>query len=469
MKKVFVILLASLAFFSCVQLLESPVTDDSDPEFKVSLTVDRDGAFDTPVGTKATVKSAWATGDVIFVFFKMAVAPKYLEIKRTRSGWASTPKNGLQISDLGESGEMTALYMPYGNDIEISGKDGNFYFSRTYSGLFYVTESVPYTVEDKELKGALNLSAPPLSGNDKFIHFDISGYDRHRYVMYQDYVKPLTIGGMNSFFQLKYQSGSAGDAIEGYIDDANGIVSFSGILDERFVGNSVDFEFSINDVTDRVLYTRDAGVRTLSESKYIGIGSLADAKCWIATEYVPLVTIGSELLCWARKNLGATAESGEGSYGYFYSWCDLNGYPLQGTFGHYSCEHAFNPFPYVTPEDDGAHHVLKGLWRMPSYYEMHKLVEMLNAGDELYWVRKGSHATVSFGHQLINEKTGESVFLPGTGVVIGNEPNGQGQYGEYWMAAYNNLSLEYSVIKVKASGNDGFGRAIRPVFTVKSL
>ena len=33
MKKVFPILLATLAIVSCVQLFEPPVTDDSDPEF----------------------------------------------------------------------------------------------------------------------------------------------------------------------------------------------------------------------------------------------------------------------------------------------------------------------------------------------------------------------------------------------------------------------------------------------------
>ena len=470
MKKVFPILLATLAIVSCVQLLEPPVTDDSDPEFKVSLTVDRDGAFDASVGTKATVKSAWAIGDVVFVFFKSAVAPKYLEIKRIRSGWASTPKNGLQLSDLGDRGVMTAIYMPYGNDIEISGNNGNFYFSRTYNGLFYLAEEVPYTVEDKELKGSIDLSVPALEGDEKYIHFDISGYDQHRYMMYQNHVKPLTIGGMNSFFQLKYQSGSSGDAIEGYIDDANGMVSFSGILDASAVGKSVDYEFSINDLTDKVLYTRDAGVKTLSESKYIGIGDISNASVGNAMEYVVLTTMGGNDFCWAKRNLGATKERGEGSFGYFYPWCTLEGYPLSGTFENYTCEHDFQPFPFFTAEDDVAHHALKGLWRMPKYVEMHKLSDMINSGDNgLYMIFQGTHGFVSFGHRIINEETGASVFLPAAGVVAGTTPTAQGQFGNYWIEGYNNFYLDLYGGKVEANGNDGCGRTVRPVFTVKSL
>lgn len=470
MKKVFPILLATLAIVSCVQLLEPPVADDSDPEFKVSLTVDRDGAFDASVGTKATVKSAWAIGDVVFVFFKSAVAPKYLEIKRIRSGWASTPKNGLQLSDLGDRGVMTAIYMPYGNDIEISGNNGNFYFSRTYNGLFYLAEEVPYTVEDKELKGSIDLSVPALEGDEKYIHFDISGYDQHRYMMYQNHVKPLTIGGMNSFFQLKYQSGSSGDAIEGYIDDANGMVSFSGILDASAVGKSVDYEFSINDLTDKVLYTRDAGVRTLNESKYIGIGNISNAGAWNAMEYVVLTTMGGNDFCWAKRNLGATKERGEGSYGYYFAKGDLIGYPLEGTFKHYTCAHDFSTSPTGTPADDPAHYALKGLWRKPTYNEMHMLLDLFNDEDSgVYWIRQGTHGSLSFGHLFVNDNTGASVFIPGSGYVDGSTPTAQGQYGEYWTSEYNNILTSQNAVKVEYNSFKNCGLTIRPVFTVKSL
>ena len=470
MKKAFVILFATLALVSCVQLLESPVTDDSDPGFKVSLTVHRAGTFDESVGTKATMKSGWAEGDVVFVFFKGVKAPKYLELKRSGSGWVSTPKNGLQISDLGDYGTMSAVYMPYGNDIEVSGSNGNFYFSRVYNGLFYIVDRAHYTVENKELKGSLDLAYPPLDGDEKYIHFDITGYDKHTYRMYQDNVRSLTISGMNSFFDLKYYIGNTGEALEGFIDDANGIVSFSGVLDDSAVGKTVGYEFSINDFTDDVLYTLDVGNRKVDESMYIGLGNISTSSQWIATEYVVLTQLDGYDFCWAKKNLGATAESGEGSYGYFFAWGDLEGYPLEGTFNNYTCAHDFSTASGGTPADDPAHYALKGLWRMPSFYEMRSLVAMFKNG-QMKWRRTGSHASVSFGHTFINPSTNASVFLPGTGVVKGKTPVSQGQYGEYWLSLSNRLLLEYSSVTANNPGTDGLAnaRTIRPVFTVKSL
>lgn len=467
MKKVSVILLATLALVSCMQL-ESARPAVSDPEFKVSLTVGRTGAFDDPAGTKATIKSGWTTGDVVFVFFKDVAAPKYLELKRVSNNWVFTPKNGLTISDLGAYGMMSAIYMPYGNDIEIRGEKGNFYFSRVYNGLFYIVNRAHYIVEDNELKGSLELSAPALTGDDKYIHFDISGYDRHTYRMYQDYVKPLTISGINSFFDLKYYVGKTGEPIEGYIDDVNGIVSFSGVLDKSVVGNPVDYEFSINDFTADVLYTRDVGEKAVNESMYIGIGDISNPSRWIATEYVVLTQMDGYDFCWAKKNLGATAETGEGSYGNFYAWGDVEGYPLEGTFGNYTCSHDFSTSSGGTPADDPAHYALKGLWRMPDYLELSNLFKMFNDG-QMKWVRTGKHASVSFGHTFYNVSTDASVFLPGAGVVVWNYPVDQGQYGEYWTASSNNLSLEFSSISVGYNGSDGFARTIRPVFTVKSL
>lgn len=465
MNKAFVTLLATLAFVSCMQL-ESTRTYDSDPDFKVSLTIGRTESFDVSGETKATMKMGWATGDVVFVFFKGVAAPKYLELKRDRNAWVSTPKNGLDISDLGDYGTMSAVYMPYGNDIEIRGDNGNFYFSKVYNGLFYIADRVHYTVENKELKGALDLAAPPISDDDRYIHFDISGYDRHTYRMYQDYVKPLTISGMNSFFDLKYYTGKTGEPIEGFIDDANGIVSFSGVLDESAVGESVGYEFSINDFTADVLYTRDVGKKKVDESMYIGIGDITTSSQWIATEYVVLTQLNGYDFCWAKMNLGATAEQGEGSYGNYYAWGDLEGYPLEGTFKNYSCSHDFSTAPGGAPADDPAHYALKGLWRLPDYYEISSLFKMF--GSEMMWLRTGKHASVAFGHTFYNMSTDASVYLPGAGVIVGNTPKGQGQYGDYWMTFSNDLSLEYDTVSV-GQGTDGFARPIRPVFTVPSL
>lgn len=395
MKKLFVIISALFALAACDGINavdETGVLEEGTKEFKIALTVNRTDAFDKGPGTKATIKDAWADGDVIFLFFT-GVYPKYLELKYNSSDrtWTPVPKRGLEASDLIDAGTktMTAVYLPYGSSTNVVTVMGNnqFNFDPPYYGVYLQASQVPYTYDSDGLKGTLNLAAPIREDGSKYIHFDISGYDaEHVYDLYQDYVSPVQMGGVkvsgNEPFVVNVEGN--GKAIWGYIDAANSIISFSGILDANAVGQAKDYQFSINDQTASVLYTRDAGTKTVSDSKYIGIGDISSST-WNATEYVDLgitASDGSRLL-WATKNLGATAEKGEGSFGNFYAWSETEGYSLTGTFKNYSSSHSFSEVPeYETDAwgqlpigNDPAHTALGGLWRTPTWAEFNLLSE----------------------------------------------------------------------------------------------
>ena len=300
MKKAFAILLALLAVVSCMQIDSPEIPDDPDSgqeikevkEIKVSITVNRSDAFDASTCTKATVKDAWAQGDVIYIFFEGVEAPKYMEMKFVGDNvWAFSPKNGLISTDLRTEGKMTAVYLPYGSMAEVVATDGGgsqlTFGEKKYNGVFFLQEGAAYTYNDV-LEGALELKAPALPGsNDKYIHFDVSGFtSQHSYALYQDYVKPVIVAGVKANGTVDYSVGEKGDAVAGYFDATNGIVSFSGFLDGSAVGKTLDYEFSINDESGSVLYTRDSQGKTVSGSLYIGIGDISDASTWLTARQI---------------------------------------------------------------------------------------------------------------------------------------------------------------------------------------
>ena len=387
-----------IAFVACTKenlVINTPSSQGDNTDIEVNITIARADDF---ASTKATVKNAFADDDVVFVFFKGIAAPKYLEIKYNSSTdtWTSTAKNGLTSSDLSDAADkkMTAIYLPYGSTATVAASEGNFIFSDiTYSGYFLNAELVTYTYDGDVLSGTLNMTAPALSnGSDKLIHFDISGFTSgHDYKLYQDYVKPLTFTSVSADGVLTLDEGTVGASIPGYEDGS--MMSFSGILDASAVGNAVDYQFSIDDLTSSILYTRDAGTKTLSTSKYIGIGAINNDAVWNAFEYVDL----GLSVKWATHNLGAEHPENSGdlyAWGEIetkqsYTWSDykycndsyksLTKYCTNGLYG----DNDFADYKVcLEPIDDVAHKEWKGNWRIPSMQEFEELCNTSNCNWE---------------------------------------------------------------------------------------
>lgn len=479
MKQLFAILCAIVALSACNQAFLEPELGQKD-EIQVNLTITRSDAFDT----KASVKTDWAEEDVVFVFFKGVDAPKYLELKYSNGKWTGTRKNGLVASDLTGASDkkMTAIYLPYGSNATVAASETDFVFDGlTYNGYFLQAELVDYTFVSGVLAGTLNMVAPTLTNaSDKLIHFDISGFTSdHEYDLYQDYVKPLTFTKVSADGTVTKEEGKMGKALAGYIDGS--MMIFSGILDASAVGVEKDYQFSINDKTASVLYTRDAGNKTLNGAKYIGIGDISSST-WIATEYVYLgfSDVNLQRVMWATKNLGATTVSGEGSYGNFYAWGMTEGYPLSGTFGNYTCSHEFRDIPSyeidfngnLKPEYDAAHVAMKGLWRMPTIADLGMLINMT--------VSEFTNAGTVNGGMTFQKKGSftDKIFLPAAGFVDDDGPSSgslaAGIYGVY-ASATQFREHEASVIQMQSNGivpadetyaGSHIGHTIRPVFTI---
>ncbi|MBQ6952288.1 MAG: hypothetical protein IJP81_00065 [Bacteroidales bacterium] len=316
MKKSFAIICALLSLAACNKVTpieENPTQKESGQEFKVNLTFSRSNISED---TKASVKTSFASGDVVFIFFNGvgdSTNPKYLEMKYNGSTWVPTQKNDLGASDLSGAGtkELTAIYLPYGSGYEVA-YDGGFTIKddsgNDYSGHFYA-HHVGYTFTSNTLGADVNLSAVTSVG-DKLVHFDVTDFvDGHTYAMYQEYIKPISLSSISADGIVNKNVGSKGDAIQGYQDAS--FISFSGVLDNTVVGSPVDYWFSIRDTFDGTLYYRDAGSQTISANKYIGLGSFA-SKWSVATPGVFTASASGERITFARSNLSYRGATGGG-------------------------------------------------------------------------------------------------------------------------------------------------------------
>lgn len=443
MKKITTIILGALFLGACndekLGINSSNIFQETEG-IKVNLTIARSDVTDT----KATVKTAFADNDVVYIFFKGIAAPKYLEMKynSSESTWTATAKNELSASDLSNAADkrMTAVYLPYGSNATVVADEGAFKFQNgsgnplNYKGYYLQAEQVAYTYEADVLSGSISLIACALDDNkDKLIHFDISGFTSgHSYKLYQDYVKPLAFTSVLADGSVSKSEGSLGEAVIGYEDGL--MMSFSGILDASAVGKDVDYQFTIDDLTSSILYTRDAGTKMLSVSKYLGIGSIRDSEKWNATVYV--VDLGLSVN-WATFNVGATTPEEQGD---FYAWGEIepyyeDGYALENPQAHWKegksegyswssykycngsqntltkyCDddsYGYNGFTdakkVLEPEDDVVCVKWGGNWRMPTKEEWKEL------SDNCTWTRKDG------GYLVTSKKPGYtdcSIFLP---------------------------------------------------------
>lgn len=470
MKKIIAILTTIVALVSCNQNILEPDTVKSE-DIQINLVVGRSDDF----ATKATVKSAWADGDVVFVFFKGIAAPKYLELKYSSGTWTGTRKNSLIASDLSGAAEkkMTAIYLPYGSTATVAASGTDFVFDGlTYNGYFLQAEQVDYTFDGSILAGTLNMVAPALAdASDKLIHFDISGFaSGHAFDLYQEYVKPLTFTKVSADGAVTKAEGMMGKAITGYEDGA--MMSFSGILDASAVGTEKDYQFSINDKTASVLYTRDAGNKTLNAAKYIGIGDISTAT-WTATEYVYLgfTNASGQKVMWSTKNLGAATPT---DYGLYYAWGDVTGYADAASYPYSEGSpigYAVDAGGTLLPSSDAAHMALKGLWRMPVFDELARLSD--NTTHAAYTPGNVDSGITCVGK---GEYTGASIFIPAAGFLQHNTEQEIMTMVSLYSSTQENGTISRVLYFTSSGTGDtswsgtrswhGYGRSIRPVFSI---
>lgn len=177
---------------------------------------------------------------------------------------------------------------------------------------------------------------------------------------------------------------------------------------------------------------------------------------------------------WANMNVGATKDSGFGTY---FAWGEVK--PKQFySWGTYVWSKGDTQYPlkYTTtdrktqlvPSDDAACANWGGEWRMPTVEEFEELTDLTKCDWE--WITKDGIN----GYKVTGKKTGKSIFLPITGFRFYEAVQFRAINGIYWSSTLDTgtpnkawcLEFDFQNVNVttgKLSSNRFSGRCIRAV------
>ena len=189
------------------------------------------------------------------------------------------------------------------------------------------------------------------------------------------------------------------------------------------------FEFLYYFASEGTLYYVKAGVAFRGED-YFG-----DEITFKLADFAPSEGEAIDMgygLKWASCNVGASKPEDAGDY---FAWGET-ATKTSFTQGNYL-------FPY-TPEslsldNDAAHAVMGGSWRMPTYNEFELLTDYERVIDEY-----GSYNGVP-GHLLTSKKTGGRVFFPLAGKKEGDEIKFLGECAFYWSSTFSGSGGAYNL------------------------
>lgn len=253
-----------------------------------------------------------------------------------------------------------------------------------------------------------------------------------------------------------------------------------------------NYDYSTDsDVTDRIVWTSsNPAVATVAQGGIVTTQSVSGtttitanidgktASCTITVyNYVNLgLTVH-----WATCNLGA--ENPE-DYGNYYSWGETETKSNYASSTYKYCNGAFDALTKycsvsqfgdngfvdsktkLDVEDDVAHVLLGGKWRMPTKDECDELV------DNCTWTWTTLNGVN--GYLVTSNKPGytdRSIFLPANGNRVNTSLNLTGTYGRYWgkslntTSPYNGCGIMFDSNKYESSSNNReLGLGVRPIF-----
>ena len=172
-------------------------------------------------------------------------------------------------------------------------------------------------------------------------------------------------------------------------------------------------------------------------------GSGVSASCNVRVIPKEAVDFGLSVY-WASCNLGSNGfVASPEDYGTFFAWGETSS--NRNTWAYYKWYNSnianvtkYNSYAKTSLEleDDAAHVILGGKWRMPTKAEWQ---ELLNNCDYGWQSQNGQD-----GLLLTSRKTGESIFLPAAGSKENTTIKGMNTSGNYWSSSVNTRDFQYA-------------------------
>lgn len=457
MKKTMIVLSALIALVACNKVeMEQPTAK----EYTYDITITR--ADDTKA-----VKADWESGDVVYVFFSNVAAPKYLKFTYDGSAWTRTQYNGATAESFTYpgNGNMTAIYLPYGNDAVVSADGTSFNFDKTFTSYFLKAEKAPYTVSGTVVSGTLSMEAPegfvqfamPMSGE---VNSTATTFFRSNctYTLSDNNLKPVSFASVAADGSIAVTEGAEGAPITGYIYGSD--INFSGVLSDTANGTAADYAFTFvnNNGTvgtyDDVTYLL-SGNKTLSYKAAIKFPAISSS-AWKVPAPTGTATING--VKWATCNIGATTPEG---YGDYFAWGAIYPQAIYKNTDYRESAISAN----LTNAQDVACQKLGSEWRMPTSEDIQKLLDT----DKVTWSSWTTENGVKGYWVSDKTNTTEKIFLPAAGCWDFKLLDA-GSYGYYWSSEYNIYGYEYawrldfrSSEKDKSNGLRNYGQSVRPV------
>ncbi len=208
------------------------------------------------------------------------------------------------------------------------------------------------------------------------------------------------------------------------------------------------------------------------------------------------IRVDGKTIKWASFNLGATAEQ---EAGYFYAWGSTirkteylwKSYPYSNSDGTKFMKYCLadeiswwggegtpDGFKALQVEDDIVAKKLGGKWRMPTEKEAIALIATLSNTSRYTWDFHAQSGGV-YGAKVTQKATGNSIFLPYTGLMNGNKSEFAGIRGFFWTSTLSkgatggpdgafNLGIDINDEGAGIWSNSRcYGFPIRPVYVME--
>lgn len=425
--------------------------------------------FEINVADFKAAKTAWAEGDVIYVFFQ-SFSNKYLTLTRETDGtWTNTFVGELTAADLtgGLGGDyLTAVYFPVEVKVEYANLEYCFTDKETGGAVYsyyLFDKDREYEVDGSTVRATLQMEKPA-----DVVLFHVAGIQESidNYTFGCSLVRPMACASVGTDGSITESLLQPGARLSG-IADTDGAI-FAGQLTNP--GVAADYVFTVAD--DYRIYTMYRDSRTLEAGKMYNFPALTESG-WSAQNVSDLyVDLGLPSgVKWAKWNLGATKPEG---YGDYFSWGEIRGFNSGKTVFSWSTyfdnpsgdgstftKYAKDKKKVLEPEDDAAYASLGGIFRMPTIADW----EELDNNTVSNWTTQNGICG-----RLFTASNGNSIFLPAAGGRYSTSLYGADSYGLYWSSSLGEFRSDAGRVYFDSKGvsRDGssrdYGLSVRPVW-----